>query len=79
VSLQNFVSVSKGTEPIIRKEVSDKQNDYYATFEGSQEFYIARSVRYKSFKGLYQPHNKKMDRVIWSRTILKNMVLWLVL
>ncbi|GKP06837.1 hypothetical protein [Klebsiella quasipneumoniae] len=60
VSLQNFVSVSKGTEPIIRKEkVSDKQNDYYATFEGSQEFYIARSVRYKSFKGLYQPHNKK--------------------
>jgi hypothetical protein len=46
-------------EPTIRQVATTTGNvDYFATLPGSAEFYVARSTKYESMRGLMQPANK---------------------
>lgn len=48
-----------GPEPVMRKvKVSDDKFDYFATLDKAPEYYVARSISYESYKGLYQPSGK---------------------
>ena len=48
-----------GPEPVIRSvPVSAGKNDYFAKLPGVAEFYVARSTKYGSLRGLAQPSSK---------------------
>jgi hypothetical protein len=55
----DMVNIATEPKPVIRKvKVSEDKFDYFATLYKDPEYYVARSVSYESYKGLYQPHSK---------------------
>jgi hypothetical protein len=48
-----------GPEPVIRTvPISAGRADYFAKLAGAAEFYVGRSTKYGSYRGLQQPSNK---------------------